>query len=80
MNFFLAVLGLCCCSGRLPSRCGERGLLSSLAHRLLSAVASVAEHGLEGAQASAAAARRLWSTRSLVIVHRFSCSEAQDLP
>ena len=45
-SFFLAVLGLHCCS-RAFSSCGEWGLLFVAVHGLLTAVASlVAEHGL----------------------------------
>ena len=44
--FFLAVLGLHCCTPAFSS-CGERGLLFVAVHGLLIAVASlVAEHGL----------------------------------
>ena len=44
--FFLAALGLCCCTWAF-SRCGERGLLFIVVHGLLIAVASLlAEHGL----------------------------------
>ena len=44
--FFLAVLGLHCCTQAFSS-CGEQGLLFVAVHRLLIAVASlVAEHGL----------------------------------
>ena len=45
--FFLAVLGLRCCT-RAFSSCGERGLLFVAVLGLLIAVASlVAEHGLQ---------------------------------
>ena len=44
--YFLAVLGLCCCT-RAFSSCGKRGLLFVAVHGLLIAVASlVAEHRL----------------------------------
>ena len=44
--FFLAALGLHCCTGAF-SGCGERGLLFVAVRGLLIAVASlVAEHGL----------------------------------
>ena len=44
--FFLALLGLCCCT-RAFSSCSEQGLLFVVVHRFLIAVASlVAEHGL----------------------------------
>ena len=44
--YFLALLGLCCCTQAFSS-CGERGLLFVAVHGLLIAVASlVAEHGL----------------------------------
>ena len=42
---FLTVLGLCCCA-RAFSSCSKRGLLFIVVHRLLIAVAFVAEHGL----------------------------------
>ena len=39
-------------------------------HRLLTAVASlVAEHGLEGSQASVTVVPRLWSTGSVAVAH-----------
>ena len=38
--FFLAALGLPCCTQAF-SGCGEQGLPSSVAHRLLTAVASL---------------------------------------
>ena len=44
--YFLAALGLCCCT-RAFSICGELGLLFVAVRRFLIAVASlVAEHGL----------------------------------
>ena len=42
---FMAALGLRCC-GWAFSSCGELGLLFVAVHGLLSAVASLAEHGL----------------------------------
>ena len=46
LNFFLAALGLHCCTQAFSS-CGERGLLFTAVHRLLIAVASlVAGHRL----------------------------------
>ena len=43
---FLAALGFCCCTQIFPS-CGEQGLLFTVVHRLLIAVASlVVEHRL----------------------------------
>ena len=49
-------------------------------HRLLIAVTSlVVEHGLQGVQASVAAAPRLWSTGSVVVAHGFSCSAARGV-
>ena len=45
-NFFLAVLGLRCCTQAFSS-CGEQGLLFVVVHGLLVAVASlVVEHAL----------------------------------
>ena len=45
-SFFLAVLGLCCCT-RAFSSSGKWGLLFVAVHRLLIAVASlIVEHGL----------------------------------
>ena len=44
--FFLAALGLRCCTQAFSS-CGEQGLLCVVVHGLLTAVASlVSEHGL----------------------------------
>jgi len=64
---FLAVLGLHCC----------RGSSLVVVVGLLTAVASlVAEHGLSGTEASVAAAPGLWSTGSVVLVHRLSFSSA----
>ena len=60
----MAVLGLRCCSWAFSS-CSEWGLLSSCDAQLLPAVASlVAEHGLQGTQAS------------VVVAHGLSCSAA----
>ena len=42
---FLAALGLRCCTQAFSS-CGEQGLLFFVAHELLIAVSSLAEHGL----------------------------------
>ena len=42
---FLAALGLCCCV-RAFSSCSERGLLFLVVRGLLTAVASLVEHGL----------------------------------
>ena len=57
--FFLAALGLCCCTWAFSS-CGERGLLFVVVRGLLIAVASlVAEHGLR-------------CTASVVVVHGLS--------
>ena len=39
----------------------------------------VVEHGLQGVQASVAAAPRLWSTGSVVVAHGFSCSAARGV-
>ena len=61
---FLAVLDLCCCAGfSLVAASG--GYYPAAVCRLLFVVAShVAEHGLQGAQASAAAAQGLSSCAS----------------
>ena len=83
INLFLAALGPCCCARALPS-CGEWGPLLTAVHGLPTAVASLArEHGLQarGPQqlwhtGPAAAARRLQSAGSVVVVHRPSCSAA----
>ena len=51
INLLLAALGLGCCSQAFSS-CSERGLLSNCGAGLLTAVASVVEHGPYGSQAS----------------------------
>ena len=60
--FFLAALGLRCCT-RAFSSCGEQGLLFVAVHRLLIEVASlVAKHGLE-----ACGLQQLWHVGSVVV-------------
>ena len=73
---YLAVLGLCCCTGfSLVVASGGFSLVE--VHRLLVVVTSpVAEHRLQGIQVSVAAAPELYSTGSVVVVHRFSCPAA----
>ena len=52
--YFLAVLDLCCCAG-FSLVAASRGYSPGVMRGLFTAVASlVAEHGLQGAQASAA--------------------------
>ena len=59
--YFLAALGLCCCT-RAFSSCGEQGLLFIAVCGLLIAVSSlVAEHGLQGTRASVVVAHGLSS-------------------
>ena len=82
-DFFLAALGLCCCTWAFSS-CGKRGLLFVVVRRLLIAVASlVVEHRLQvhGLQQlwhvrSVVVARGLQSTGSVVVTHGLSCSTA----
>ena len=63
----MAALGLRCCVGFSL-------VAESRVHRLLIAVASlVAEHRLEGTQASVTVVARLWSTSSIVVAPRLSC-------
>ena len=77
-------LGLCllyfgcagsCCSAGFPLVAASRGYSPVVVNRLLRAVASlVAEHRLQGSQVSAAVASGLWSTGSIAVAHRLSCS------
>ena len=81
--FFLAVLGLRCCTQAFSS-CGEQGLLFLVMRRLLIAVASlVAEHGLLACRlqqlwnmGSVVVAHGLQSAGSVVVAHGLSCSTA----
>ena len=81
--FFLAVLGLHCCT-QIFSSFREWGLLSSCGAQASLVVSYlVAEHGLQGAGASVAvahgsvfAAPGLWSTGSVVVAHELICSSA----
>ena len=89
-NFFFLIvyLRLCwvCVAARAFSSCRERGLLSSCRVQASCGGGStleLVEHRLEGALASGAAAPGLsscgpglWSTGSVVVVHRLSCSMA----
>ena len=60
---FKGVLGLCCCPDFLQLQQGVGGhSLLVMQGRLIAVAAVVAEHGLQGAQASAVAAPGLWST------------------
>jgi len=73
---FLTVLGLHCCMQAF-SRCREQGLLLVAVHGLLIVVASLAvEHRLLDTRASVVAAHGLYSSGSVVVVHRLSCSVA----
>ena len=60
IHLFLAVLGLCSC----------RGFSLVAVHGLLTAMASVAEHGLQGVWSSAVVARGFRSCRSQALGHR----------
>ena len=68
---FLAALGLRCCT-KASSSCGECRATLVAVHRLLTAVASLAEHGLEGLEKVGLLCRGLW-------VHRLSCCDTQLL-
>ena len=70
MYFFLAALGLRCCTQAFAS-CGERGLLFIAARGLPIAVAPHVKHGL-----LARGLQSLWHAGSVVVVHGFSCSTA----
>ena len=72
---FLAVLGLWCCAS-FPPAVSSRGCSVAVVHGLRIAVTSVAEHRLQGAGASGAAAPGLRSTGSGVVRHRLSRSMA----
>ena len=74
--FFLAVLGLCCCSGFFSS-CGEWGLLSSCGARASHCAGfSHCRAQAPGTWTSAAVAHGLNSTDSIVVVPGLSCSMA----
>ena len=67
----LAALGLRCCAQAFSS-CGEQGLLLVAAHRLLIAVPSLVEHGLQARRL-----QQLWCVGSVAVVaHGLSCSTA----
>ena len=70
MHLFLAVFSLHCCI-RVFSSCGKWGLLIIAIHRLLIAVASLVEHGLQACRA-----QQLWHVGSAVVAHGLSCSMA----
>ena len=66
MYFFLAVLGLCCCTGFSPAAT-SRGYSLVAVHGLLTAAASlIAEHGLQG-------------TGSMAAALELSCSAAREI-
>ena len=67
------MLGLCYCRGFSPV-VASGGYFVVVIHELLTAVASLAEHGLQGAQASVAVAPGLWSTGSVAVGRGVSCS------
>ena len=52
------------------------GSSPAVVRRLLSAAASLAEHGLSGTQAAGAGAPGLWGTGSIFVVQGLSCSKA----
>jgi len=66
------VVGLCCCTGFSPVAV-SRGYFPVAVHGLLTAVASLVEHGLRPRllrlQGSVVVVPRLWSTASIVVVH-----------
>ena len=73
---FLAVLGLHCCADfSLAVECGGYCLVG--VRWLLTAVVSLAEHGLWGAQSSVAVAHGLRTCSSLVLEHRFNNCDAR---
>ena len=75
----LAVLGLCCCVG-FSVVVMSRGSSLVVAHRLLIAVVSlVAEHGLQGMQASGVTAPRFQSAGSVVVAHGLRYPEASGI-
>ena len=70
------MLGLRGCAGfSLAVECG--GCCLVVVCWLLTAVVSLAEHGLWGAQASVAVARGLRSRGSLAVEHRFNNCDAR---
>ena len=73
--FVLAVLDFCCCLGFSLAVASRRYSLV-VVHGLLIAV--VSEHGLQDARVSVAAAPGLWSTGTVVVAHRLSCSLASS--
>ena len=76
--FVLAVLDFCCCLGFSLAVASRRYSLV-VVHGLLNAVASlVSEHGLQDAWVSVVAAPGLWSTGTVVVAHRLSCSLASS--
>ena len=82
LNLFLAVLSVCCCLG-FPL-VGASGVCSPVAVcRLLIVGAPLVELGILGVRASelqlggsVAVALERWSTGSIAVAHRLSCSEA----
>ena len=59
----MAVLGLCCCADFPPVVASRDYSLAAVRGLLVAAASLIAEHGL-------------WSTGSVAVVHRFSCSMA----
>ena len=76
--FFLKSIYFGCAESSLLCRffssCGERGLLFIAVCRLLVVASLVAEHELWGMRASVVVAPKLWSTVSIVVAPKFSCS------
>ena len=73
IHLFLAMLGLCCCTGFSLGVTSRRYSLAVVRGLLIMVVSLVAEHRLQSAQASVVVAPGLWNTGSVVVVHRFSC-------
>ena len=81
LPFIVIYLFIYCCSGfpllfGLFFSCSEWGLLSSVVHELLTAMASRCRPWALGTQTSAVAAPGPWSTGSIVVAHELSCSVA----
>ena len=75
-DLFLAVLHLHFCRGfSLVMESRAYSLVVVLGFLFAEALFAV-EHGLWGTQDSAVGARGLWSTGSIVVTHRLSCSVA----
>ena len=77
--FLLAVLGLCCCTGFFCS-CSEQGYsLVAVPSLVIAVVSPVAEHGLQGTQASVVVALGLQSAGLIVLTHGLHCSMAYGI-